>query len=131
MARAFSESARVLVPAGLLIIVEPCARGPFYEALKVIDDESEIMALARDSIQQGVADGRFRLLETRSYIRQEVFGSVDQFLARVIAVDSARLLATVNKRVEVDTAFANAATTLKDGGFELKQPIKADVLKRC
>jgi SAM-dependent methyltransferase len=131
MTKAFAETARVLVPKGHLVIVEPCAYGPFFEALRVIEDESEVMRAAQDSIHNAVAAGRYRLSKANSYVRQERFDGLDHFLARIIAVDPARQPAAISKRNEANAAFVKAAVRMNDGGFELGQPIKADVLQLC
>ncbi len=41
-ARALAEAARALKPGGRLCVIEPLARGPHFQANRIIEDETEV-----------------------------------------------------------------------------------------
>jgi ubiquinone/menaquinone biosynthesis C-methylase UbiE len=129
MDRALAEAARVTRPAGLLIVIEPLASGSFFDALRVVEDETAVRLAAQDALKRAIASGRLRLDATTSYVRQEVFPDVGQFFARIIAIDPARE-ARVRANLDAATAAVLAAAQRdKDGRLVLDQPIKADLLR--
>ena len=51
MPLALSEAARVLAPQGRLIVIEPLAEGNYFEAMRPIEDETEVRAAAYTALQ--------------------------------------------------------------------------------
>lgn len=51
MERALAEAARVLRPEGLLYVMEPVAKGRYFEATRIVNDEREVRDRARDAIR--------------------------------------------------------------------------------
>ena len=108
MHRALEEAARVVGPAGPIVVVEPLAEGSFFLALRPVEDETDVRTAAQEVLRRAVAGGAFRQLGRVDYLRREVFEGVDEFLVRVVAVDPAR--ATVaGRRPEVEAAFGRHA----------------------
>lgn len=125
MERSLNEGARVVQPGGALIVIEPLAQGNMFDALKPIDDETEIRRLAQEAL------GRFaagRSLETFLYTRREAFGGVEPFLARMIAVDPERETA-INKDRAAIVANIERVAIPENGKLVFEQPIKADIIK--
>lgn len=129
MDRAVAEAARVARPGGWLIVLEPLAAGNFFDALRVVEDETAVRLAARNALARAIEGNRLRLETTTSYVRREVFADVAQFFARIVAIDPARE-ATIRANREAATAAVLAAAHRdKDGRLVLDQPIKADILR--
>jgi ubiquinone/menaquinone biosynthesis C-methylase UbiE len=129
MDRAVAEAARVARPGGWLIVLEPLAAGNFFDALRVVEDETAVRLAARNALARAIEGTRLRLETTTSYVRREVFADVAQFFARIVAIDAARE-ATIRANREAATAAVLAAAHRdKDGRLVLDQPIKADIFR--
>lgn len=129
MHRALGEAARVVGPAGPIVVVEPLAEGSFFLALRPVEDETNVRTAAQEALRQAVEGGAFEQLRRVDYLRREVFESMDEFLARVIAVDPARAAVVAGRRPEVEAAFGRHARAAADGRMTLDQPMRAHVLK--
>lgn len=128
-AAALAEAARVLVPRGRLVVVEPLAEGSFFDALRPIEDETAVRASAQDAIAAARARGAYTCLRDVTVAREERFDSLDAFLARVSAVDPAREATIREQRPVVEAAFLAAAAREADGRFGLVQPLRIQVLE--
>lgn len=126
--KALSEAARVLRPRCRLVIVEPLASGTFFDALKPIEDETEIRAAAQAAIAETLAQGRVSCEREMIVERHESFANIEAFFARVTAVDPARADAIRERRLEAEAAFAKAVEKAADGRFALVQPLRIHVL---
>lgn len=47
MDRSLAEAARVIRPGGLLIVMEPLAEGGFFDALRIVEDETAVRVAAQ------------------------------------------------------------------------------------
>ncbi len=128
-AAALVEAARVLVPGGRLVVVEPLAVGSFFDALRPIEDETAVRAAAQEAIAAALARGTLACRREVTIERRERFASRDAFLARVCAVDPARAAAIAARRPIVEAAFARAAEPVADGCYDLVQPLRIHVLE--
>jgi ubiquinone/menaquinone biosynthesis C-methylase UbiE len=129
MDRAVAEAARVARPGGWLIVLEPLAAGDFFDALRVVEDETAVRLAARNALARAIEDNRLRLETATSYVRREVFADVAQFFARIAAIDPAREATIQANREAATAAVLAAAHRDKDGRLVLDQPIKADILR--
>jgi SAM-dependent methyltransferase len=88
MGAAPREATRVLAPGGTLAVIEPLAEGNYFEAMRPIEDETEVRAAAYTALKSppaGLApDGEFFY---HSVIRRR---DSDHFLEAVTAPDPAR-----------------------------------------
>lgn len=130
-AAALVEAARVLVPGGSLVVVEPLAVGSFFDALQPIEDETAVRAAAQDAIAAALSGGTFACRRDVTVERRESFASLDAFLTRVCAVDPARAATVEARRPVVEAAFEAAAEREADGRYGLVQPLRIQVLARA
>ncbi|MCJ2139953.1 class I SAM-dependent methyltransferase [Methylobacterium sp. E-066] len=128
-AAALAEAARILVPDGILVVVEPLAEGSFFDALRPIEDETAVRAAAQDAIAAALASGAFLCRQDVTVARRETFAALDAFLARVSAVDPAREATIRARRPVVEAAFRAAAEREADGRYALVQPLRIHVLQ--
>ena len=127
---ALVEAARVLVPGGHLVVVEPLAEGSFFDALRPIEDETAVRASAQEAIAAALSRGAFVCRRDETIERRESFASLDAFLARVSAVGPARETTIRARRPVVEAAFLAAAARETDGRYGLVQPLRIHVLEK-
>lgn len=128
MRRALGEAARVVKPAGPIVIIEPLAEGSFFHALRAVEDESAVRAAAQESLRCALEEGVFEQLGRVDYLRRERFADLEGFLARIVEVDPARAEAVAGRRAEVEAAFRRYTRAAADGHMTLEQPMRAHVL---
>jgi ubiquinone/menaquinone biosynthesis C-methylase UbiE len=128
MHRALEEAARVVGPAGSIVVVEPLAEGSFFCALRPVEDETDVRTAAQAALCRAFESGAFEQLRRVDYLRREYLEGLDQFLTRIVAVDPARASAVTENRPEIEAAFQRHARVTSEGGFVLEQPMRAHVL---
>ncbi len=128
MRRALEEAARVVEPTRPIVVIEPLAEGSFFSALRPVEDETDVRNAAQEALQRAFESGAFEQLRRIDYIRREHVEGLDQFLARVVAVDPARASLAAERRPEVEAAFRRHARIAADGRTILEQPMRAHVL---
>ncbi|MEQ1954268.1 class I SAM-dependent methyltransferase [Mesorhizobium sp. CN2-181] len=129
MGPALSEAARVLKPDGVLIVMEPTVTGNFFEALRLVEDETIVRQAAQSAIAAAVLSGEFQTVRSFGYVRQEVFDTAKDFLERIIAVDKSRRDVVEHNRAAITDAVVSAARHRSDGRLVFDQPIKVDILR--
>ncbi|MDP9475006.1 MAG: class I SAM-dependent methyltransferase [Actinomycetota bacterium] len=128
MSLALEEAARVVVPAGPIVVVEPLAEGSFFSALRPVEDETDVRTAAQEVLRRALEGGAFEQIRRVDYLRRERFEGLDEFLARIVAVDPARAAVVGEHRLEVEAAFQRHARIAADGRMTLEQPMRAHVL---
>ena len=129
MPGALAEACRVAGPSRPVVVVEPLARGSFFEAFLPVEDETAVRALAQEAVD--AAQLRGLLTQTRAIVFSQIerFAGVEAFVARVTAGDPVRAETAAAKAGAVAEAFARVAHPGDDGRFELVQPLLARVLE--
>jgi ubiquinone/menaquinone biosynthesis C-methylase UbiE len=127
MDTALGETRRVLSNDGALVVIEPLASGSFFEALRPIEDETEVRHEAQAALVRAAT--RFTSHRTITYVRRETYETADQFIARVVAVDSSRQASVDANRDTITAAVRLAAQVTGNGELAFDQPIKADILR--
>lgn len=123
------ESLRVLRPGGVLVVIEPLAEGPFFEAMRPIDDETVIRAQAIRALQAVRGGGAVETVLDERYDRESRFDDVDAFVRSVAAVDPDREELARQRRAEIEDSFHRHATQ-KDGRYHLVQPLFIVTLRK-
>jgi SAM-dependent methyltransferase len=115
MAPALLDATRVLRNGGQLVVIEPIAEGPYFEATRPIEDETEVRAAAYAALQkppqQLRPEGEFVY---ESLIR---FRDADRFLQAVVAPDPARRERLPQVEAEMRRRFATYSQKDTEGFF--------------
>jgi ubiquinone/menaquinone biosynthesis C-methylase UbiE len=125
MGAALLEARRVLRENGTLVIIEPLASGNFFDAMRRIEDETEVRRQAQLAL--AFADPLFATHRALDYVRRETYDTVEQFIARIVAVDPARQAVVNADRAAILAEVHRAALETQDGALAFDQPIKADI----
>lgn len=120
MEAALAEASRVIRPGGTLVVVEPLAEGPFFEAMRPLEDETAIRGRAQAVLAgwHGAA-----LVAAKTYLRQEVFASAEAFMARIVAAEPERAARLEAVREAIERRFAQLGVPI-EGGRRLDQPMR-------
>ncbi len=130
MEEALAEATRVVVPGRPILVVEPLARGSFFDALLPVEDESDIRHAAQAALATVIASGSLECVREVEYERADAFADCDAFLARVVAADARRAAQIETKRAMIEAVFGRHATCDDRGRFALVQPLRGHVLRR-
>ncbi|WP_083206203.1 class I SAM-dependent methyltransferase [Stappia indica] len=122
MRQALAETRRVLTKGGALIVVEPLARGTFFEVMRPVEDETEIRAAALRALDADIAGGHWHVARHDTYDRLSDFAALEEFIDYLVAVDPARKTVAQERRAELDALF-KANATASEKGFRLIQPL--------
>ncbi|HEV7335504.1 MAG TPA: class I SAM-dependent methyltransferase [Bosea sp. (in: a-proteobacteria)] len=128
MLPALEEAARVVGKGGTVIVVEPLSEGTFFDALRLIEDETEVRQAAQDAIVRAMRRGVVSEQRRIEFDRIEAFPDLAAFVARAVAADPARLEQAVAARDKLQARFETLSE--RDGrGHLLHQPIRLHQLK--
>lgn len=129
MGRALDQALRVLRHEGLLIVVEPLARGTFFQAMRPLDDETAIRATALDALAAFEARSGCLVIQEQMVDRVSRFHSLAAFEKSLCDADPARACAIEERTDEISAAFYKAAE-VQDGAFILRQPHMLRILRK-
>ena len=127
MENAIAEAARVLKCGGLLTVIEPVAAGPYFEALRPLEDETEVRSAAYAVLQNpppSLAPEGELTYETAVRLRD-----ADHFIQAAIAPDPLRRTRLPQVEGELRRRFAALAQP-EAGGFVLLSPMRRNVFRK-
>lgn len=128
MAQALGEAARVLKPEGKLCVIEPLAEGSYFEAMRLVKDETDVRAKAYEALSKAQALGLEHETELR-YDEPRRFESYEAFRQRQQAIAEARRAVFDAHNEEIRANFlANARQ--EAGEFVLDQPTRVNLLRK-
>lgn len=122
MSRAVMAALRLLRPGGLLLVIEPLAEGSYFNAMRAVEDESEIRAAAADTIANLRTTARVRQMDLLRWDRVTRFPDRRAFLERLVAVDPARVALVKAHDTAIGNSWSTHAQPAGDG-FVLTQPM--------
>jgi len=115
MTAAVSEAHRVLRPSGTLYVLEPVAAGPEHDLAAMIDDETEVRALAQAALDEITG------FEERARVDYETVNRYvdwDQWESVMVGVDAARASIMDRVRDRARPQFEATADRGADGSFQ-------------
>ncbi|PVB60629.1 class I SAM-dependent methyltransferase [Labrenzia sp. 011] len=131
MPAGLEEAWRLLRPRGVLLVIEPLARGSFFEAMRRVDDETEVRAQALAALERFVESHGCETVEDSELDRVSHFGSVEAFLTYLCAADPARQAAIDADPEAVKEDFLRYAETPEgEETWILTQPHMVRVLRK-
>jgi SAM-dependent methyltransferase len=127
MDAALAEAARVVRPGGAVYVQEPLPEGAFFELVKLVDDETEVRALAQAALARASAAGLRHDRELRFDV-PVVLKSFDAFRTRIVGADPSR----AGRFAQLEGALREhyAAFAEPDGSAAVTVPSVAALLRR-
>jgi SAM-dependent methyltransferase len=124
---ALAEAARVVRPGGAVYVQEPLPEGEFFELVKLVDDETEVRALAQQALARASAAG----LQCDRELRFDVpvtLQSFDAVRARVVGADPSRAARFMELEPQLRERYGVLAAP--DGSASVTIPSVATLLYR-
>ncbi len=127
MAPALLEAARVLAPGGRLIVIEPLAEGSYFEAMRPLEDETDVRAAAYAVLQNPPPslqpEGE---LCYESVVRMR---DADRFLEAITAADPARRQRLPSVEAELRRRYNSLVQADADGPYFIA-PMRRNVFRK-
>ncbi len=122
--KALEEVVRVLKPCGRLHVVEPQPFGGMFDAVKLVEDETEVRTNSH-AIMNGLGSRRaFELLAQKEYVLTRHYPDFEALLDRMIRTDPARLAQLPEVKDEMERIFLSNPPDA-DGVRSIDQPCVA------
>lgn len=129
MIDALCEACRVLRPGGTLYVAEPLALGAGHEVVSLIDDETEVRALAQDALGRAPSLGFERVHET-TYTTRMLLDSAEGFAKRIVGIDPRRAARMAERHDEFVERFERLAERV-DGRYAFDQFVRVQVFLKA
>ncbi len=126
MDAALAEAARVLRRDGLLYVQEPAARGPAFELLRPVNDETPVRRAAQQALERAL-EGRFVERVGRDVVLAVRHRDFEELRTHTINVDPARAPAFAEHESALHHSFEHLGRPLKDGGYEFDQSFRINL----
>jgi SAM-dependent methyltransferase len=126
---ALDEARRVLRPGGVLYVQEPLAEGPYFEIVRVVDDETAARAAAARAIETAAARGlrRRHQVEFDAPVTHRHYADFRERL--LLQGDEDRAACAAERDADLHAAFEAAGEPGPDG-LHFRHPMRVDVLAR-
>ena len=125
---AIEEAHRVLKPGGNLYFSEPIADGPQFELSRLINDETEVRALAYKKIIN-IQQTDFQAISEVTYITENKYKNFDSFRANSTSINPARDLIFKDNLDAIKAAFEENAIQA-DSHYVFKNPVRGNLFER-
>ncbi|RAU20146.1 class I SAM-dependent methyltransferase [Paramagnetospirillum kuznetsovii] len=128
-AKAMAEAARVLRPDGEVYVSEPLPFGPFFEAVRPIDDETWVRGAALAAVKGAWVHGLEESAEF-TYVHPMVMKDYETFRDKIVSANDERETKFAVLDAEMRERFAKLAQPSPDGGFAFEQPMRVNLLRK-
>ncbi len=130
MPQALLEALRVTQDEGLIYVLEPIARGCYFELVRPIDDETKVRQEAMEALDAFATNPALRALEEIVYeapVRYSAFGDWE---ASMLSVDPERASRFDTYRDELEQRFRETAIRDSDGRYLFRQPTRLNLFAK-
>lgn len=79
-----------LRPGGALIVIEPLAQGSFFRAMRPVEDETEVRAMAGRAVESLLSSGRLVLRDLHRWNRESRFAGLEEFVGYLMQASAER-----------------------------------------
>jgi len=128
LGKAITEAHRVLQPVGKLYFAEPIADGPQFEMSRLINDETEIRALAYEVIKMTPEHG-FKDIAEITYITENRHENFESFKTSSTSINPARDAKFEKYDQEIRERFERLSRK-EDGQYFFDVPIRGNLFQR-
>jgi SAM-dependent methyltransferase len=128
MTPALVEAARVVGKGGSIVVVEPLSEGTFFEALRLIEDETEVRHAAQQAIRRALRTNLLSEARLIEYERIEAFTDALAFVEHAVATDPTRKQ-RAREALQKLLARFETLSERNDRGYVLRQPLRLQHLK--
>ncbi|MBC6404151.1 MAG: class I SAM-dependent methyltransferase [Rhodospirillales bacterium] len=122
MDRALAEAVRVLQPDGLLYVLEPLAKGAYFDLVRCIEDETEVRRDAIEALDRLAAIPTVKALEELVYDAPYSYESFEDWERAVLSVDPTRAARMDVHRHSLRPRFGQSAERDDKGRFLFRVP---------
>jgi ubiquinone/menaquinone biosynthesis C-methylase UbiE len=128
LAQALAEARRVLRGDGVVYVQEPLAEGPYFQIVRLVEDETEVRAAAQRALRKAQGNGLelTKELEYDAPVHLRDFGA---FRDRLVLTDRNREKMLAARAAEIEQRFYAGARRDEDG-WSFLQPTRVTVLRR-
>ncbi len=106
-------------------MIEPLPIESFFQAFRLVEDETVVLAAAQFAIKRAVEQRTFAVISESEYVRRELFEGFEQFVKRVSIADLSRERVICERKAEIKAAFLDSADRDDARNFVLEQPLRA------
>ena len=128
MTNALAEAYRVLVPGGVLYVVEPLPEGPGHDVVSIIDDETEVRGWAEEALV-AAPDIGFELVDELRYTNRTAISDPTSFAERIVGVDPTRAERLATRREDFFAAFESLERD-PEGRYAFDQENRVRLLRK-
>lgn len=90
MEKALLSALSALRPGGVIVVIEPLAQGSFFRAMRPVEDETEVRAMAIRAIEALLSSGRLALRNLHRWNRESRFEGLEEFIGYLMRAAPAR-----------------------------------------
>lgn len=123
-----AEAARLVAPGGILYVMEPVPRGPYFEVQSTWNDETKSRDLALDAVATASSMG-FRPLETVFFRYARHVPDCATYIERAASRHESKREELVRKTPLIEQKF-DAHAEPADGGFTLDMVYRVNLFRR-
>jgi SAM-dependent methyltransferase len=128
MEKSLAEAWRTIRSGGHLVVVEPVADGAYFEVVRMIDDETEVRALAQQAVAEWGAAKKV-VPDEVVWDAPVLFPDVDALSRKLVAVDPRRAEIVEREQAELVQRF-HALAERTDKGQMFRQPMTMHLFRK-
>ncbi|WP_323378404.1 class I SAM-dependent methyltransferase [Skermanella mucosa] len=126
MGKALREAARVLKPGGLALVNEPEPTGGYFELTRLLDDETEVRALAHAAVK---AVDALEQVDELFYLNPVKHEDYQSFADRMAGIDPTRSRLIRTRDAELRDLFETIGER-REGAWWFDQPARINLLRK-